>query len=317
VKSAALFIMTLEKPVLAEVLKYLSTSELTCLTQGYEQIVGVGTPTDNQLAAVGKKFIETSAVGATTHFKEALVLAFGQESADQILRQDHWRMIAEKVKPESLAAVLKGERPEAVAIALSQLPSKYSADVLASLPDDLKAQSIDYLARSEAFPGTALDAILRAIEESFNGKVGLDQGAQNAGARRAAAMLNQIDSESAAAIVNHIRAGDEARASAIEQEMFHFDDFLKLENRALQRVLGEVKPEKLALALKGTGDAERKVIFEALPDQIQQIITQEMEDSGRVPLRDVRAARREITDIALQMDREGTIRLRSDQDMVA
>lgn len=317
VDQAALLILALEKQVLANVLKYLSSTELSRLMQSYEALIGTGTPPKEKLITVGKKFLDNRTDNPAAHFKEALVIAFGSESAEQIFRHDHWRVIAEKIKPHALAAVLKGERSEAVAIVLSQMPPRYSADVLALLPDDLRAESVDHLARSEAIPNSALDAILRAIEENFAGKVGIDEADQSAGARRAAAILNQLDSEIAAAIVERIRADDSTRASAIEQEMFHFGDFLKLENRCLQQVLAEIKPERLALALKGTSDAERSPVFGALANQVKAAVIQEMEDVGKVPLREVRSARREITDLALQMDREGKIRIRVDEDLVA
>ncbi|HEY6394918.1 MAG TPA: FliG C-terminal domain-containing protein [Candidatus Binataceae bacterium] len=314
---AALFVLTLEKPVLAGVLKHLSSGDLTRLMQSYELLIGSGAPAKEQLVAAAKRFLESGDSSPTSHFKDALVIAFGSESAEQIFRQDHWRTIAEKIKPRALASVLKGERSEAVAIVLSQLPARYSAEVLSALPDDLRAESVDHLARSESVPNSTLDAILRAIEENFTGKVGLDETDQSAGARRAAAILNQLDSEIAAAIVERIRADDPARATAIEQEMFHFRDFLKLDNRALQQVLADIKPERLALALKGTSDAERNVVLEALADQVKAAVMQEMDDTGKVPLREVHSARREITDLALQMDREGKIRIRIDEDLVA
>lgn len=313
---AAMLVLTLDKNVLANVMKHLGSNELTLLMQGYEHLIRSGMPSDDQLLNVGKNFLETGFVNPTTHFKDALVMAFGPESADQILRHDHWRMISERVKPEALAQVLRGERTEAMAIVLAQLPPRYSADVLCALPEELRADTVEHLARSTTVPGRALDAILRAIEESFSSTVGIDDSDSNAGPRRAAQMLNQLDSESASAIVEKIRAGDSKRATAIEQEMFHFQDFLKLDNRAQQTVLVEIKPERLALALKGVKDEERDIVFGAMPDQIKKIVEQEMEDIGKVPIRDVRAARREITDVAIQMDRDGKIRLRVDQDLI-
>jgi flagellar motor switch protein FliG len=316
VNRAAMLVLALDKPVLANVLKHLSSTELTALMTGYEHLIRAGAPADDQLMSVGKTFLETGFVNPTTHFKDALVLAFGPESAEQIMRHDHWRMIAERVKPEALAQVLRGERTEAMAIVLAQLPSRYASEVLCALPEDIRAETVDHLARSASVPGRALDAILRAIEESFSGSVGIDDGDTNAGARRAAQMLNQLDSESASAIVEKIRAGDNKLATAIEGEMFHFQDFIKLESRAQQTVLVEIKPERLALALKGIPDGDRDVIFGSLPDQVRKVVQQEMEDIGKVPMREVRAARREITDLAIQMDRDGKIRLRVEHDLV-
>ena len=91
-------------------------------------------------------------------------MAFGQDGAEQILRQDQWRTIPERVKPEKFAAVLRGERPEVVAITLSQLPPRFAAEVLAQLPEEQRVAAIESLSRAEAAPKGGLEAILRAVE---------------------------------------------------------------------------------------------------------------------------------------------------------
>ena len=311
---ASLLAMTLDKPVLARVLKHLSPKELTRLMSGYEAVVTAGKPQGSQMASVGKIFLSSETSASTSTFKDALVLAYGADNADQILRHDQWRTIAERVKPETFAAVLRDERPEAVAMALSQLPPRFAADVLARLPEGLRAEAVDNLAYAESAPRSALDAILRAVEESFSGRAGSEDGNGKAGAKRAAAMLNQLDSDSATAIVSHIRDRDAKRASAIEEEMFHFADLLTLDNRSLQAVLGEMRPERIALALKGITDDEKTLVFAALPEQVKVVVDSEMSESGRVPAREVKAARRELTEMAINLNRQGKIHIHGEEE---
>lgn len=313
---AALLLAALEKPVLARVLKRLSGRELTRVMQIYETQMANASPKDEELALVAKEFLATCGQNKSDHLREALVLAFGAESADQIMRQDHWRSISGRVKPAALAAMLRDERPEAIAIVLSQLPSKYASEVLAALPPELRAEAVERLARSDDVPGSAMAAILRAIEENLTGDSGGPDTERDAGVRHAAAILNQLDAEAAAAIVDRIRQSDASHAATIEQEMFHFHDLLTLENRTLQQILAAVAPERLALALKGLSDAEREPIFAALADQTKVIVKEEIETAGKVPMREVSAARQEIANLAMQMEREGKVRLRGDVDMV-
>ena len=311
---ASLLVMTLDKPVLARVLKHLSPKELTRLMSGYESLINSGKAETSQMVSVGKIFLSSDSNVSASNFKDALIMAYGESNADQILRHDQWRTISERVKPETFASVLRDERPEAVAMALSQLPPKFAAEVLGRLPEQLRAEAVDNLAYADSAPRGALDAILRAVEESFSAKGESEEGGQKAGAKRAAAMLNQLDSDSAAAIVAHIRGRDEKRAAAIEDEMFHFGDLMKLDNRALQAVLSEARPERIALALKGVTDDEKMLVFAALPEQVKVIVDSEMSESGRVPAREVKAARRELTDMAINLDRQGKIRIHGEEE---
>ncbi len=308
---AAHLAMTLKKDVLAKVLKHLNESELSRLKHAYEREQALGGREEHLLRA-GKEFLEAATSnGASEHFKEALVLALGEDSAAQILRQDRWRTIASKAKPAALAAILKDERPEVVGIVLSKLPADYSAELISHLPPQVRGRSIECLAMSAPIASAASDALAQALEEALKGGGG--ETDQTAGTKTAAAMLNQLDSDVAHAIIEQIRAADPDRAARIENEMFHFENLLMLESRVLERILSEVPTDKLTTALKGMASEQRDIILGSLTDQVKAMVTQELEDAGRVPASEVRNARRAISNLALQMEREGKVRLHPDQ----
>lgn len=308
---AAILATAMNKEVLAKVLKHLNESELTRLMQVYDHEQANPTSDEAKLLAVGKEFLEATSRGATGHFKEALVLALGEDSAAQIFRRDRWRAIATRTRPAALAALLKDERPEAIGFVLGKLPAQYAAEVVGQLPTEIRAQSIERMSRNTSMPSAASDALARAIEEGLtSGPAESDQGAGN---KAAAATLNQLEVDVAMAIIEQIRSTAADQAAAIEREMFHFESLLTLDARTLGLILGGVQTDRLTLALKGMPVEQRGILLEALSDQVKLIITQELEDSGRVPVSETRAARRDITNRALQMERDGKIRLRSDQ----
>lgn len=314
---AALFMLSLDRTVLASVLKHLSQEEVTIVTQHYERKLAGAQPSQDEMLGACQEFLDTQhGQNSAGHFKDAFTLAFGSKAAGNMLREDQWRAIAERVEAEALATFLQGERPQTVAVVLSQLPARYAADVLSRLPEELRAESVDRFCRAERVATQTLDALLRAIEENFASRTATDTRGQGGGVQRAAAVLNQLESDIATKIVDRIRAADPSRAGAIEQEMFHFNDLLRIDAKSLQLVLSEVKPERLALALKGIPDDLRDGIFSALPDTVSSIVKEEIETAGRVPVREVQMARQELTNLALQLDREGKIHIRSDQEMI-
>ncbi|MGD0074791.1 MAG: FliG C-terminal domain-containing protein [Candidatus Binataceae bacterium] len=316
---AALLMLSLDREVLARVLKHLSSDEVTLITQHYDKQMGGGQPDAGQLLSACREFLDQQhGQNSSGHIRDALTMAFGTKAAGDMFRDDQWRAIAERVEPESLAAFLQGERPQIVAVVLSQLPPRYAAEVLSRLPEDLRAESVDRFCRNERVASQTLDALLRAIEENFANRTTSDTRDQGNGVQRAAAVLNQLESDIAIKIVDRIRAADPSRAGAIEQEMFHFNDLLRIEPKALQMVLSEIKPERLAMALKGIPDELRDGIFGALPDAVITIVKEEMETVGRVPIREVQTARQELVNLALQLDREGKIHIRSTgEEMIA
>jgi len=312
---AAMFMLSLDRTVLASVLKHLSPDEVTLITQFHDRQMAAAPPSDEEMLAACREYLDQQhGQNSSGHFRDAFTMAFGSKAAGNMMREDAWRAIAERVEAESLATFLQGERSQTVAVVLSQLPARYAADVLSRLPEDLRAESVDRFCRSERVAAQTLDALLRAIEENFASRVNADTRDQGSGVQRAAAVLNQLESDIATKIVDRIRAADPSRAGAIEQEMFHFNDLLRIDAKSLQLVLSEVKPERLALALKGIPDELREGIFAALPDAVSTIVKEELETIGRVPVREVQTARQELVNLALQLDRDGKIHIRSGTD---
>jgi flagellar motor switch protein FliG len=309
-----MFAMMLEADNLAGLLRQLNDRERLQVIEAYQNFSREATATQSELSSIAKEFLETRTVTAPNRFREALELAFGPDAAVRLGSSSQWAKIAERVKPVSMADFLRPERANTAAVVLSQLPPVYAAQVLGLLPEQQRCEVVDILAGGLNPSATLVEAVLTAIEENLESMNTSADPAQ--GARQAAAMLNQLDSQTADEIVEHIRNRDPGRASSIEREMFHFEDLAKLDNRSLQTILAEVKRESLALALKGTLLPTREALFAALAEQVKAAVVQEMQDLGKVPGRDVREARREVIDLVMQMARDGKVRLRQDEDLL-
>jgi flagellar motor switch protein FliG len=317
-RKAGAIVTMLDKPLLARVLKHLSGPELTTLMRTYDHLSSGQALSDGELSEAGNWLLGSAPSSAENHFRDALEIAIGGQGAAQLRRHDSWRKMADRVKPATFAAAIRSERPQTVALALSQLPPKFAADVLAILPPELRTGAIECIQSATPSSENALDAILGAIEEAIAGSSKASAADPKRAAQRVAEMLNQLDSAMVAEILESIRGRDPARAAEIESQMFQFSDFLRLDNRMLQQILAAMRPERIAVALKGTTEGDRDTILGALPDQVRAVVQAEMSDSGRVPKSEVEAARREITELCQRLDREGKIRLRPDSaDMVS
>ncbi|MBV8358957.1 MAG: hypothetical protein JO189_13630 [Deltaproteobacteria bacterium] len=313
-KKIAMFVSMLESDTLARLLKQLNDRERLQLIEAYQNFSHETSANTPDLVGVAKSFLETKAVSAPNNFREALEIAFGPGAGMRVGSSAQWAGIAERIKPNAMAEFLSSERVNTIAVVLSQLPPSYAAEVLPLLPEECRCEAVDILARGLNLSNGVLDAVLSAVQENLDSIKLIGDPGQ--GARQVATMLNQVDYQVADTIVERIRQHDPTSAALIKDEMFHFEDLVKLDNRALQMILAEVKPERLALAMKGTPTATREAMFAALAEQVKKMVVQEMEDLGKVPGRDVRAARREIINLAQQMSRDKKIQLRQDQDLI-
>jgi flagellar motor switch protein FliG len=80
--------------------------------------------------------------------------------------------------------------------------------------------------------------------------------------------------------------------------------------------LEAVPVEKLTMALKTASESLRNHIFTSMSKRASERIKEDMEVMGGVRLADVEAAQREIVEVALRLDAEGTISLENKNAVV-
>ena len=96
-------------------------------------------------------------------------------------------------------------------------------------------------------------------------------------------------------------------AEEIRHKMFVFEDIVKLNKMAIQRVLREVDKHDLTVALKGTQPEVSKVIYENISKRLQDMIKEDLELMGPVRVRDVEEAQQKIVNIIRNLDEAGEI----------
>jgi flagellar motor switch protein FliG len=315
-EKAALLILGLERDSVAKVLKHLSAEEVRRLLHYVEQQYAAARPDEEATRLAFRQFLSNFGVGPITQIREALAMAYGSEGVDRIMRRDRWQTMAEKSSPKVLGEFLKAEKPELIAAVLIRLPPRFAAEALSHLGEEQKVEVVECLSRGVHISPAGADAVLEVLEAALSNQSGDGDDGHARAVEFTAQVLSQLDSETASRVVERVRAHDPERARAIEQEMFHFEDLLTLDRRTLQAVLSEVKAERLALALKGIDQERREAVLAALTDENREVVREEMETMGRVLMRDVQAARREITSVALRLDHEGKIRVRAGDELV-
>jgi len=75
-----------------------------------------------------------------------------------------------------------------------------------------------------------------------------------------------------------------------------------------------VPNDKTVLALKGTTAEFREVILSALSARVRRMVEQELNAGQQVAAKDVQAARRLITDLALEMAGRGEIEINAEEE---
>lgn len=168
---------------------------------------------------------------------------------------------------------------------------------------------------------TVTPEALRDLEQVLQRKfkaTSTSAASQIGGIRAAARIMNFARSGAEARILRDIRKDDKDLMTAIQDNMFVFDNLGRSDDRSLQTLLRAIEPERLVLALKGADEALRERLLSCMSSRAAAGIRDEMEALGPVRLTEVQEAQKQIVATARQMADAGTIVLagRGGEEMV-
>lgn len=316
-EKAAVLLMSLGEQNAAEVFKYIGPKEVHRLSAAMAGLKNVST---EQANGVLKEFMqkvgnETSfGVGSQDYLQTVLVKALGQDKAGNIINRVMLGDTAsglEQLKwmdSHEIFEVVKMEHPQIMAVVLSYLDNDQAAEVLALLPEKIRADVLLRIAVLDRLQPTALQELNRVIEEQFRGNANVKSSTVG-GVKVAANILNSMDSTLETVIMDQINEFDKELGDRIQDLMFVFDDLAEVDDRGIQALLREISSETLVVALKGADDALKVKIFRNMSKRAGEMLRDDLEAKGPVRLSEVETAQKEILAVARRLSESGDMAL--------
>jgi flagellar motor switch protein FliG len=170
--------------------------------------------------------------------------------------------------------------------------------------------------------GEAFDSVVlasNAIEAlSADGKVlaGGDRMKKSnlGGVKAAAEILNMMGNAVETSVLDFVREADSELAQKIMDNMFTFDDLVKIDDKGIQALMKEVQSESLVVALKGATPELREKILKNMSSRAAETLREDLESRGPVRLSEVEEQQKEMLKIVRRLMDEGTIQLSSGGD---
>lgn len=125
--------------------------------------------------------------------------------------------------------------------------------------------------------------------------------------KRAADIMNFLDSSVEGPLLDSIRELDSDLSSQIEDLMFVFDNLVDVDDRGIQALLREVSSDVLVLALKGADEAIKEKVFRNMSKRASELLRDDLDAKGPVRVSEVEGAQKEILTIARRMADAGEI----------
>lgn len=255
--------------------------------------------------------------GGEAYLRRLATSALGEEGAQKIfsdVKPSGLERIS-RVEPAAAATLLENEHPQIVAAVMSQMEPHRAAKILGQWPDERQAAVVARLASMTEVPAGLLEGVAQAIANELPAQEA-EATMSVDGVTAAAGVLRKVNREASSAVLTKLEEQDQELSARVRQALCTFEDVAKLQPAALRIVFREVPPEKLVLALKVATEETRRRVYGSMSARAAELIRDDLEALGHVRLADVEAAQREIVDIALRLESEGTIVMGDDNDFV-
>lgn len=316
VMKSAVLMLAIGEDEAAEVMKYLSPKEVQKLGAAMATLKSVGR---EQVETTVNDFLsiadESSNFGLDSdeYIRSVLTKALGDKASgvlDRILQNRDSSGI-ESLKwmdGPTVADLILNEHPQIIATILVHLDPDHASEVLSKFTERLRQDVMLRIATLDGVQPTALKELNDVLSKLLSGNESLKKQSMG-GVKVAAEIMNYLNGETEAAVMEGLKNYDEELAQKIMDTMFVFDDIIQIDDKGIQVMLREVQSETLIIALKGTTAEMREKIFKNMSTRAAEMMREDLESKGPVKLSEVEAQQKQMLQIVRRLADEGQIML--------
>ena len=208
----------------------------------------------------------------------------------------------------AICNLLKEEDPQTVALVVSYLSAAKGSEVLMSLPEKERELVVEKLATLESTPIEVVETLGEVLSAKVGERVSRALN-QTGGEKSAAAVLKAMDKEDRQKLLNNLDERTPELVRSIRMKMFTFENLEQLDVKTMQKIMREVDAGKLAVALSAATDSLKDAMLGSLSKRAAENVKEEIDNLGKVSLREMEMSQNSIVDVVRQLETEGEISL--------
>ncbi|MBZ6379209.1 flagellar motor switch protein FliG [Pacificimonas flava] len=206
-----------------------------------------------------------------------------------------------------LAAYLRSEYPQTVAVIMSKLKPDHCARVLGALPRDFAVDVIQRMLKLDHVQKSVLTEVEQTLRSEFMNN--LSRAQTNDPHEQMADVFNAMDRSNEEALLTALEENIPDSAERIRQLMFTFEDLATLLPTALAAIVKNADKRQMALALKGATEEMRELFFGTLTERAAKMLRDDIATMGPVRARDCEEAQSALVALAKTLAERGEIAL--------
>jgi flagellar motor switch protein FliG len=256
-----------------------------------------------------------SRIRSADELRTLLEQTLGKQQATAVFDKIQQRLVHERPflaiehePPANVARILGAESDAVAALVLAHLDPALSAEVVSGLPP---ARALEIVKRMASLIPPRFEVLVSIAHELSTrlAEIAKEPVAPPPAERlrTVAEVLNYTAKDVEHAVLESLNSENAAMASEIREFMFTWEDLADLDRRAMQKILATVDARTLAVALKGASAPVEENILSNLSARVREMIKEERELAGALPMREIQKVRGEVMKIVRALFESGDV----------
>lgn len=328
---AAAFLLSMDKERAREILRHLDQRVLVPIVEAMGHLDPSLSKPEN-LHKLYLDFAEYVDTPEGVRSKDEIELrrmleeSFDSSQAQTVLDRMHQRQLQEHPflaiefeSPAHIAAALADESDAVIAAVLAHVIPGLSAQVLSGFDEE---RALAIVRRMATLIPPAFDTLVSIAEELASRIESISSGPvardRETRLKSIAEVLSYTDPHIEQGVLEGLNEEDTEMASEIREHMFAWRDLSDVDKRAMQKILASIDTRTLSISLKGADKEVANNILANLSSRVRDMVEEERELLGAMPLSEVNQAREELLKAVRALIESGEFRpARAGEDLVA
>ncbi|CAM4368545.1 flagellar motor switch protein FliG [Bacillus manliponensis] len=325
-EKAAILVRVLEEDVATKVIEYMTDEEREVLLREIAKFRVYKPETLENVLGQFLYELNVKELNLVTPDKEYIRRIFKnmrEEDLEKLL-EDLWynkdnpfEFLNSLTDLEPLLTVLNDESPQTIAIIASYIKPQLASQLIERLPDHKRVETVRGIAKLEQVDAELIKQIGDLLKAKLN-NMAFSAINKTDGLKTIVSILNNVSRGVEKTVFEKLDQLDYELSEKIKENMFVFEDLLRLDDIALRRVLEELTDNAvIAKALKVAKEEIKEKLFICMSSNRKEMILEELDGIGPIKVTDAEKAQQIITSTVKRLEKEGRIVVqRGDDDVL-
>jgi flagellar motor switch protein FliG len=210
--------------------------------------------------------------------------------------------------PRELFNTVKSEHPQTIALMTSYFPPEKASAFLNQCTPELRDKIVERLATLQPTPIEVIEQIVQIVAAKLGVKA-TRAISDTGGVKSAATLLNAVERTMSKTVLTSIEERNPDLSKSIRAKMFTFEDIVRLDSNALQKIMREVDTKDLTVSLKKASFQVKSALLGSISKRAAETVKEEMAYLGNLKAKEIEASQQRIVDIIRRLEGEGEIDL--------